>query len=160
MLTRIGNAQNRVLAQVLQSISGSTACSRRGDGKESRPTSTRSAEMLDDLQRGIWSELWTRRAEDRSVSPHATEQLSDADEREAEPEPGAGGADRAARGTRRSRSTPLAEDARSEIRGEAGRAQRARCGRRRERRRIAKRGCISPAWITGSGRYSTRSARN
>ena len=60
------------------------------------------AEMLDDLQHGIWSELSTRRAEDRSVSPAVAEQLSHADEQQAESAGGAGGADCAARRARHS----------------------------------------------------------
>ena len=77
MLTRIGNAQNRVLAQVL--VDQRLNFLLEGEATAKNPDDVYTlAEMLDDLQRGVWSELERSGAEDRSVPAHATEQLSHA----------------------------------------------------------------------------------
>ncbi len=57
MLTRIGSAQNRVLAQVLVDQRLNFLLDGEATAKNQSDVYTL-ADMLDDLQRGIWSELW------------------------------------------------------------------------------------------------------
>lgn len=58
MLTRIGAAQNRVLSQVLVDQRLNFLLDGEATAKSPGEVYTL-AEMLDDLQRGVWSELWT-----------------------------------------------------------------------------------------------------
>ncbi len=116
MLTRIGNAQNRVLSQVLVDqrlnflLDGSATAKSAGDVYSL-------ADMLDDLQRGIWSELWTpapkidayRRALQNNYLTLMNAKLNPSPAQLAQI------AQLQALGIT---IAPLAEDARSEIRGE------------------------------------------
>ncbi|HXT18492.1 MAG TPA: zinc-dependent metalloprotease [Gemmatimonadaceae bacterium] len=58
MLTRIGNAQNRVLQSVLQDQRLNQLIEESATAKNPRDVYTL-AEMLDELQHGIWSEIYT-----------------------------------------------------------------------------------------------------
>jgi hypothetical protein len=58
MLTRIGNAQTRILSQVMQDQRLNRLI--EGPALASNPNDAYSlAQMLDELQRGVWSEVWT-----------------------------------------------------------------------------------------------------
>ncbi|HEX4684097.1 MAG TPA: zinc-dependent metalloprotease [Gemmatimonadaceae bacterium] len=58
MMSRIGNAQNRVLATVLADSRLNQLIEESATAKNPRDVYTL-AEMLDDLQRGLWSEIYT-----------------------------------------------------------------------------------------------------
>jgi hypothetical protein len=58
MLTRIGNAQNRVLASVLSDQRLNQLIEESATAKNEHDVYTL-AEMLDDLQHGLWSEIYT-----------------------------------------------------------------------------------------------------
>jgi hypothetical protein len=116
MLTRIGNAQTRVLSQVLQDQRLNFLLD--GEATAKNPNDVYSlADMLDDLQRGIWSELAAaapkidpyRRALQNTYLTQMNAKLNPSTAQAAQ------FAQLAALGIT---ITPLAEDARSEIRGE------------------------------------------
>jgi hypothetical protein len=116
MLTRIGNAQNRVLAQVLVDQRLNFLLEGAATAKNTADVYTL-AEMLDDLQRGVWSEL---NAPTPKIDPYRrTLQNNYLNQMNAKLNPSAAQLAQiqqlAALGIT---ITPLAEDARSEIRGE------------------------------------------
>ncbi len=116
MLTRIGSAQNRVLAQLLVDqrlnflLDGSATANNEADVYTL-------ADMLDELQKGIWYELWTpapridpyRRTLQNNYLTQMNNKLNP---------PAALAAQIAQLQALGIAITPLAEDARSEIRGE------------------------------------------
>ena len=116
MLTRIGGAQNRVLGQVLVDqrlnflLEGSATAKNANDAYSL-------AEMLDDLQHGIWSELWTAAPR---IDPYRRNlQNSYLTQMNAKLNPSAAQLAQIAQLQALGITiTPLAEDARSEIRGE------------------------------------------
>ena len=116
MLTRIGNAQNRVLAQVL--VDQRLNFLLEGEATAKNPADVYTlAEMLDDLQRGVWSELT---APAPKIDPYRrTLQNNYLNQMNAKLNPYPAQLAQipqlAALGIT---ITPLAEDARSEIRGE------------------------------------------
>jgi hypothetical protein len=116
MLARIGNAQNRVLAQVLVDQRLNLILDGSATANNEFEVYTL-AEMLDDLQRGIWAELWRpepkidpyRRTLQNNYLTQMNNKLNP---------PAAQAAQLAQLAALGIQVTPLAEDARSEIRGE------------------------------------------
>jgi len=113
MLTRIGNAQNRVLTAVLND--GRMNRLIEGEALAGSGNSYTLPEMLTELRHGVWSEL-------TSGSPHIDayrrllqdNYLDQMDRKINPPEPSAAAAGAAAFGNR---AAPLSEDARGELRG-------------------------------------------
>jgi len=116
MLTRIGNAQNRVLSQVLVDQRLNLLLEGSATAKSSKDVYTLT-DMLDDLQHGIWSELSTsapkidpyRRLLQNNYLTQVNNKLNP---------PAAQAAQLAQLAALGIRVTPLAEDAKSELRGE------------------------------------------
>jgi hypothetical protein len=116
MLTRIGNAQNRVLNQLL--VDQRLNLLLEGTATAKNPKDVYSlTEMLDDLQHGIWSELSTsapkidsyRRLLQNNYLTQVNNKLNP---------PAAQAAQLAQLAALGIRITPLSEDAKSELRGE------------------------------------------
>lgn len=114
MLTRIGNAQNRVL----NAIMSDARMNQLIDGEATSPSTAYTLpQMLDDVQSGIWSELRSaapkidpyRRALQNNYLNIVNNKLNP---------PAANAAQNAALAAAGIRVTPLSEDARSTLRGE------------------------------------------
>jgi hypothetical protein len=118
MLRRIGSAQNRVLNSVMQDSRLNSLL--EGEATAKNPTDVYSlGDMLDELQRGIWSEVYAnapkidpyRRALQSQYLTNIDSKLNP--ERPAAPAPGGGrGGGRGGAG-----ANPLSEDAKSQLRG-------------------------------------------
>ena len=122
MLTRIGNAQNRALTGVLNDgrmnrlLEGEALASAAGNGSSVYTL----ANMLDDLQGGIWSEL---SSSSPNIDPFRrrlqNEYLTQIDRKLNPPtETAAAGGGRGGGGAGAAAAEPLFEDARSHLRGE------------------------------------------
>jgi hypothetical protein len=114
MLTRIGNAQNRVLSALLQDARLNQIL--EGEALAKNPSDVYSvAEMLDDVRKGVWSEIATG----AKIDPYRrTLQMNYITTMDRKVNPPAAPAGAAAAPANPNAPAPLSEDARSQVRAQ------------------------------------------
>jgi hypothetical protein len=115
MLTRIGNAQNRVLNGLFDDARMNRLLENEALAMSGRSDNYSLASMLDDVRRGVWSELADARP---TIDPYRRAlqmQMLTIIDRKLNPEPASA---TAARPTFGPPPAPLSEDAKSQLRGE------------------------------------------
>ena len=117
MLARIGNAQNRVLGSVLND--GRLNRLLEGEALSKNPNDVYSlADMLDDLRKGVWSELGEGSPKIDAYRRQLQNDFLAQIDRKLNPPPAAPATPGGGRGGFGPPQAPLSEDAKSELRGE------------------------------------------